>query len=139
MAVINPNPNPMIREIFQSLREAADKGAYVEFDYQPQLPPRTLTFSVIRQRADTRIIPPPERVKGFLERGAVRLARSTGNFIAFLFSMNRRKRLPTGAGAWPTYDQGAYLPRNYIVDGIKPATVNVALPFSRKQRMFPNA
>lgn len=123
------SPTPTLAQV-KAAMESAQKR-YVTFHYVPQLPPRPLTPSVVAQQADTRMLGPLPLVKGFLEakdRTAPAVwTTKDGNYCAILKSMQRRKRLATGAGYFARYGmvENEYLWRSYRLAGIKLDTVFV--------------
>ena len=129
--------NPDVNEIAESLESALKQ--YVEFDYEPQTETR-MSASAIEQRADTLVVPPPEKVKGFLEgkEGAKALWQTKdGRTVLTIRNMNRRKKMDTGTGyhARQGMSKGEYLFRTFRLEGVKLATVTVA----KKTKLFPAA
>ena len=139
---------PSIADIFEALESA--QGRYVEFDYDAVCPPKPLTPSVVAQRKDTRMIPPPQRAKGFIQScdgtAPVWVTKERHVVVRFL-SMHRRKALPTGEGYFSRCipsspngkERGEYLWRTYRAEGIRLATVRVADGARGKVRLFPMA
>jgi hypothetical protein len=134
---------PTLDQIAECL--ASVKGSFVQFSYQPQLPPRSPTASIVAQRDDTLVIPPRELVKGYLDAvpGRVEPIWRTreGHLVCLLRNMQRRKLQPSGMGYFARYgvNQGAYLWRTFRLSGINLGSVQVANGRRGKAKLFPLA
>jgi hypothetical protein len=133
---------PTLGEVEGFLKDAMAASAFVDFRYEPQLPPAK-SPSAMAQKADTVVVGPPDRVKawvGPVSSGAANLwLTKEAHKVLRCRTMNRRVKTNGGElSRWyGPNSKGQYCWRTYRLEGLKLDTVEVVVA-GRRYKAFPN-